>query len=247
MTTLSTPLRDIVTENFNSAAVLEKYGLDFCCKGAMSLKDACLKKNLTAEKVIKDLSELDANESSQRFFCWDIPFLIDYILNNHHAYVRYQTPLISIHLDKVIHEHGEKYPELKEANAVFRIYSKELADHMMKEEKILFPFIKEIARSYETHGDPPHAYFSSIGTPIAIMREEHADVGKELEHIRNLLHNYAPPEDACMTMKLLYKELEAFEHDLHMHVFLENTILFPKSMQMEKELYGMMHQDLAIN
>lgn len=239
MTTASTLLRDIVTENYNSASVLEKYGLDFCCKGAMSLKDACLRKKLDSEKVIRDLMEVDYDDSSQRFSQWDLPFLIDYIYNNHHAYVRYQTSMIGIHLDKVISEHGDKHPELKEANAVFHLYSKELVDHMIKEEKILFPFIKEIALNYASHGDPPSTHFASIGTPIAIIREEHAEVGKELEHIRSLLHNYTPPEDACMTMRLLYKELEAFEHDLHKHVFLENVILFPKAMTMEKELYQM--------
>ena len=247
MTTASTPLYDIVKENFNTASVLEKYGLDFCCKGAMTLKDACLRKKLDSEKVIRDLSEVQYDDSSQRFFRWDLQFLIDYILNHHHAYVRYQAPLIAIHLDKVISEHGERHPELKEANVVFRIYSKELADHMTKEEKILFPFIKEIAASYAVHGDPPQSYFASIGAPIAIMREEHADVGKELEHIRSLLNNYTPPEDACVAMQLLYKELESFESDLHRHVFLENVILFPKAMTMERELHGFQHQEVAVN
>ena len=246
MITASTVLRDIVSENFNSAPILEKYGLDFCCKGAMTLKDACLRKNLDTEKIVLELDKMTRDESSHRFFHWDIAFLMEYIVNHHHSYIRSHAPLISLHLDKVIREHGDKYPELKEANAIFYLYTKELAQHMMKEEKILFPFIKEIAESHAIHGDPPHAYFASIGTPIAIMREEHEGVGRELEHIRSLLNNYVPPEDASITMKLLYKELEAFEHDLHMHVFLENTNLFPRAMSMEKELYDM-QQEVAVN
>ncbi len=247
MITSLTPLRDIVSENFNTSQILEKYSLDFCCKSALSLREACERKRLDTEKILRELSLIEHDDSSQRFFHWDLPFLMDYIEKNHHAYVHYQTPLISIHLDKVIREHGDKYPELKEVNAIFQVYSKELALHMAKEEKILFPFIKEIAESFAVHGNPPHAYFSSIGAPIAIMREEHSDVGKELEHIRHLLNDYTPPEDACTTMKLLYKELEAFEHDLHIHVFLENVVLFPRAMQMEKELYGLRVEEVTVN
>ena len=133
---------------------------------------------------------------------------------------------------------GEKIGRIKisEVNAIFRIYSKELGHHMMKEEKILFPFIKELATSFTTGGEPSRVHFGSVGAPIAIMREEHADVGKELAHIRNLLGNYIPPNDACATTRLVYKELEAFEQDLHKHVFLENVILFPKAISMENEL-----------
>jgi regulator of cell morphogenesis and NO signaling len=235
MSTTERTLRDIVTENFNTASVLEKYGLDFCCKGGVTLEEACKAKGLNRGKVAAELSEVIYEESSQRYFQWELPFLIDYILNNHHSYVKNQIPLINLHLEKVVSAHGDRHPEVKEVEGIFHEQSQALGNHMMKEEKILFPFIKQLAESHKIGNELPIAQFGSVSAPIAVMLAEHDDVGNALAHIRELLLDYTPPNDACTTMRLLYHELDAFEHDLHKHVFLENAILFPKATRMEKE------------
>ncbi len=229
-------LRDIVSNNFNTASVLEKYGLDFCCKGGVSLQEACAKKNLDYERVAQELSEVSYEESSQRYFRWDVPFLADYIVNEHHSYAKAQTPLIFHHLEKVVQAHGDRHPEVIQAEAVFHSSASALDHHMLREEKVLFPFIKALALARSTGIEPPIAPFGSVGSPIAVMLDEHEIVGEELAHIRSLLDDFTPPEDACTTMKLLYQELDAFEKDLHKHVFLENVILFPKAMKLEGEL-----------
>ncbi len=236
MITKERSLRDIVTENFNSASVFEKYGLDFCCKGGVTLEEACKTKDINWERVTADLSEVAYEESSQRYFHWELPFLIDYIINNHHSYVKHQIPLIHLHLEKVVRAHVERHPEVKEAATIFLTVGQELTDHMMKEEVVLFPFIKEIAQAHANRCVPPISQFGSVSRPIAVMLAEHEGVGNELASIRELLRDYNPPLDACTTMRLLYQELDAFEQDLHKHVFLENSILFPKAVRMEKEL-----------
>ncbi len=235
MLTTERSLRDFVTENFNSASVFEKYGLDFCCKGGVSLEEACKVKGLDSDKVTAELSEVTFEESSQRYFHWELPFLIDYIVNNHHSYVKSQIPLINLHLEKVVRAHGERHPEVKEAEAIFFSSGQALTRHMVKEESVLFPFIKQLAQAHTNGCVPPSSHFGSVSGPIAVMLAEHEDVGNELAHIRELLCDYSPPDDACTTMRLLYQELDAFEQDLHKHVFLENSILFPKAIRMEKE------------
>ena len=112
-------LRDIVTENFNAAAVLEKYGLDFCCKGGVSLREACAVKNLDYERIADELSQVKYEESSQRYFRWELPFLVDYIVNEHHSYVKDQTPLIIHHLEKVVQAHGDRHPEVLQVESIF--------------------------------------------------------------------------------------------------------------------------------
>ncbi len=228
-------LRDIVTENFNAASVFEKYGLDFCCKGGISLDEACKQKGLNREQIFSELSDVAYEESSQRYFQWELPFLIDYIVNNHHAYIKTQVPLINFHLEKVIRAHGERHPEVKEVESIFHTQSQGLLNHMMKEENVLFPFIKQLVQSRSLGTEPPQAHFGDISGPIAAMLAEHEEVGGELARLRDLLLDYTPPDDACTTMRLLYQELEAFEKDLHKHVFLENTILFPKAIRIERE------------
>jgi regulator of cell morphogenesis and NO signaling len=236
MTIVDTPLRDIVTENFNSASVLEKYGLDFCCKGGMSLKIACQSRDIDPKKIADELSEVTYEESAQRYFKWELPFLADYIVNNHHLYVRELTPLLFMHLDKISRVHGERHPEFLEVEKIFHKVAEDLAQHMMKEEKMLFPAIKMIANAKFTGKKIPAMPFGSVMGPISVMVSEHETAGEGLEKIRELLHDFTPPEDTCTTVKVTFKELEGFEKDLHKHVFLENSVLFPKASRMEKEL-----------
>lgn len=235
MTTVDTPLRDIVTENFNSASVLEKYGLDFCCKGGMSLKIACESKAIDPRKIAEELSEVTYEESAQRYFQWELPFLVDYIINNHHSYVRKQTTLLFMHLDKISRVHGERHPEFLEVEKIFRKVAEDLDQHMNKEERMLFPAIKMIAHAKSTGKKIPPMPFGTLIGPISVMLFEHESAGEDLEKIRELLHDYSPPQDACTTLKVTFKELEGFEKDLHRHVFLENSVLFPKAKRMEKE------------
>ena len=236
MTTVDTPLRDIVTENFNSASVLEKYGLDFCCKGSMSLKVACESRAIDPKKIADELSEVTYEESAQRYFQWELPFLVDYIINNHHSYVREQTPLLFMHLDKISRVHGERHPEFLQVEKIFRKLAEGLDQHMTKEEKMLFPAIKMIAHAKSNGKKIPAMPFGTLMDPISVMISEHETAGEELEEIRELLHYYTPPQDACTTLKVTFKELEGFEKVLHKHVFLENSVLFPKANRMEKEL-----------
>jgi regulator of cell morphogenesis and NO signaling len=236
MLTAERTLSDLVTENFNSASVFEKYGLDFCCKGGMSLKIACESHAIDPKKIADELSEIIYEESAQRYFKWELSFLADYIINNHHSYVREMTPLLFMHLDKISRVHGKRHPEFLEVEKIFRKVAEELAHHMMKEEKMLFPAIKMIANAKFTGQKIPPMPFGSVMGPISVMVSEHEAAGEGLDKIRELLHDFTPPEDTCTTVKVTFKELEGFEKDLHKHVFLENSVLFPKAIRMEKEL-----------
>lgn len=230
------PLRDIVTENFSSAQVLEKYGLDFCCKGGMSLKIACASRNIDPEKIAQEISQAAPDESAQRYFQWDLPFLADYIINNHHNYIREQIPLLFQHLRKIASVHRQQHPEFFSVEEIFHKVATDLTQHMVKEERILFPAIKMIDHARLSGENIPDLPFGSIGNPISMMIAEHETAGDELKEIRELLNEYTPPEDACTTVKVTFKELEDFERDLHKHVFLENSILFPRAISLEEEL-----------
>ena len=231
-------LSEIVNKDFRTAQIFEKYNLDFCCKGNKSLSEACYEKGLKSENVFSDLQNINHSKSrnSIRFDEWELDFLIDYIINNHHHYIRNITPLISDLSAKVISAHGKHYPETIQIAEIISALSKDLMQHLMKEEQILFPYIKNLVKVKinKSKFEPP--YFSSIANPIRMMEAEHTAAGDEMYEIRNLSKNYLIPKDACNTFKVFYRELKEFEEDLHKHVYLENTILFPKSIELEKQL-----------
>lgn len=232
-------LSEIVTDNIKSAVVFEEFGLDFCCKGNRSLESACTEKNINVEEVINHLKELSRNGNEHiQANDWSLDFLVDYIMNNHHQYVRRMIPIISLHADKVASVHGKNHPETIKIADLFLAVREELEMHMMKEERILFPQIKQMMLTQNENGQffPPP--FGTIQNPIRMMEYEHTNAGDALYQIRELSNNYIHPDDACNTFKALYSELKEFEEDLHKHIHLENNILFPKSIALEAELLG---------
>ena len=228
---------EIVAQNFQTARVFENFGVDFCCGGKRSISDACSEKNIDPYILINELEKIgDINSTASHFNSWEVDFLIDYIVNNHHSYVVNSISTIEHHLLQVITAHGEKYPALSKIENLFAELKDELITHLTKEEKMLFPYIKKMQIAYKNSFELPFPPFGSINNPVRIMESEHDKAGKLLEEISKLANNYVPPKDACGRFRLLYDELKDFENDLHMHVHLENNILFPKSIELEERL-----------
>ncbi|HSD64714.1 MAG TPA: iron-sulfur cluster repair di-iron protein [Ignavibacteriaceae bacterium] len=230
-------LSQIVNSNFRAAAIFEKYNLDFCCGGNIPVDKACEKKGLDSSVVYNELRSLSEDHTpDNKFDEWNLDFLIDYIVNNHHAYILRMIPILSAHTQKIAAVHGKNHPGLQSVAEIFERVYKDLRQHMMKEEQILFPFIKQLVKS-ERNGKKTEApYFGSVQNPIRMMEAEHQAAGDEMHEIRKITDNYRIPEDACNTYAVTLRELKEFEEDLHKHVYLENFILFPKSVKLESEL-----------
>lgn len=230
-------LSQIVNSNFRAAAIFEKFNLDFCCGGNVPVNEACEKKGLDSAVVYNELRSLyDDQKPDNKYDEWHLDFLIDYIVNNHHAYILRMIPVLSAHTQKIAAVHGKNHPELiPVAESFSRIY-KDLRQHMIKEEQILFPFIKQLVIAKRNHKKSEAPFFGSVKNPIKMMEAEHQSAGDEMHEIRNITDNYQIPEDACNTYAVTMQELKEFEEDLHKHVYLENYILFPKSVKLESEL-----------
>jgi regulator of cell morphogenesis and NO signaling len=224
-------LGDIVSDNYRAAAVLERYGLDFCCGGRESLAEACRQRNVDLATVVAELESLEAVETGVPS---DDPVeLVSHILARHHTFVRRSLPVIQAHLAQVVAAHGERHPELLQIARHFEGVASELALHMVKEEHVLFPYITALAEAVRSGGPLPADLFGTVQNPIRMMEIEHEHVGDAFVAIRELSSGYAPPADACATYRLVYEELREFETDLHRHIHLENNVLFPRAVELE--------------
>lgn len=236
----SKSLAQIVTSNHQAAAVLEKYNLDFCCKGNRSLEQACMEKELPVDQIANELKGLttpDPANNTALFNDMTLTQLADYIVLTHHVYVKKELPQIFNYLEKVNSKHGQRHPELKNIFQLFAAVKEELEGHMKKEELILFPRIKELEKLVD---NPGHLKLNIgyLQSPILVMEQEHDHAGTLFNEIRILTNNYTPPTEACTTYRLSFTALQAFEADLHQHVHLENNILFPKAIASFKDLQG---------
>ncbi len=230
-------LSDIVLTYPRTIEVMERYHLDFCCGGKQTMSEACASKGLALENICDELQALISSPKKQDSDpSTTLSDLCDQITYQHHSYVRHSTETIGRYLNKLVSVHGQKHPELSEVQSLFENLSIDLRLHMRKEEVLLFPYIKELEEKTKTGGRPVPGAFKTVGDPIGVMEFEHEAAGGLMEKIRQVTNNYAVPEDGCTTYRLTYAELAAFERDLHRHVHLENHLLFPKSIVMEKEL-----------
>ena len=229
---------ELVASDYRKAEVFRKFGLDFCCGGKKTLQEACKAKGLDIVQIEKELKTIDSIAAlpSEEYNNWDISFLADYILNTHHNYVRQAIPVITEYSQKVARVHGSRHPETIRIAELFLLASNALTSHMFKEENILFPVIKQLSLAGKREISEDAPILGLAEEAIEVMEQEHDEVGRLFEKIKILSNNYMPPADACTTFKLSYSKLKEFEEDLHKHVHLENNILFPKAIELEKML-----------
>jgi regulator of cell morphogenesis and NO signaling len=236
-------VREIAINNPASVRVFENFGIDYCCGGKRPLNEACVRSNAPIDRVMEALNELEVNGVSPEAE-WTNSSLADltsHIAGRHHRYVRDESPRIELLLQKVVDRHGEAHPELGAIQDTFVALSQELFAHMMKEERVLFPFLGAVESAARSGQPAPLGCFATVELPIARMLADHDDAGALLANMRDLSGNYRAPDGSCPSYRGLYQALEEFERDLHHHVHLENNILFPRAVEMERSLKETVH------
>ena len=232
---LETTVGQAVAEKPGLARVFEKLGIDYCCGGKIPLSQACRDKGLDGATVLQVLAAYEGGKGSDDHGNWaltTVSQLIDHILVDHHAYLRIEMPRLEIMIGKVVAAHGQREPHLAEVQSVYQGLRAELEQHMMKEEQILFPLMREL----ETARTRPVSHCGSVENPIRVMIMEHEHAGDALGRLRQLTKDYTAPPEACNTYRALLDGLREMEGDLHRHIHEENNILFPKAVKMEAAL-----------
>ncbi|HET9056500.1 MAG TPA: iron-sulfur cluster repair di-iron protein [Chitinophagaceae bacterium] len=228
---------ELVAEDIQKAHVFKKYGIDFCCGGNISVETATRKKGIDVNNIFEELENVSRKPTiNPPYDKWNIGFLASYIEQTHHTYVNEAIPMLNAYAEKVCKVHAQNHPPLLKIKSLMEAVFAELGAHMMKEEKILFPYIKQMDEALAKGIPLPVSHFGSVNNPIHIMEAEHETAGNIFKEISELTNNYNPPEWACNTFKAFYDKLSEFEEDLHIHVHLENNILFPKAKAIEKKL-----------
>ncbi|MBZ5574257.1 MAG: iron-sulfur cluster repair di-iron protein [Acidobacteriia bacterium] len=231
-------VREVAVEFPEATRIFERFGIDYCCGGSKSLEEACAASNLSVDQVLDSLELAEqtarAKQKDRNWQTEPLADLVAHINSTHHKYTREEIARLRPLFDKVYSVHGKNHPELQQVRASFQGVAQELTTHMMKEEMMLFPYIvrmEEAVIQKEPVLPPP---FGTVQNPVAMMMHEHDSAGDALRAMRQASAGYTPPGDACISYQTLYKALAAFETDLHQHIHLENNILFPRAIEMER-------------
>lgn len=226
-----TTIGEFVAEDYRTAAVFEKYGIDFCCGGQVTLAAACRQKGHDPDVVQREIETAKSEpiKRSENYTAWELPFLADYIVNTHHAYLNENTGQIAAYARKIAEVHGARHPEVIEIASIFDEIAADMADHLREEEEVLFPAIKRLDAARKSGTAPEDIDRAAIRDSLEKLNQEHETIGGAVHAIRHLAKDYAIPEDVCNTFVVTFRKLKEFEDDLHKHVHLENNILFPKA------------------
>lgn len=238
-TTLPT-VSQIVRQDYRTADVFKKWGINFCCGGNLPLTEACAIKNInpalvetelqTATKTISISNALQFNE-------WPMVFLVDYITYVHHGYVKQVVPVLSQHITSFVAGHRNKYPYLAAVEETFTNLADELLEHTGKEEESIFPYVRQIANTYDRKEVYGSLFVRTMRQPLYdVINREHNRISNLLLSLREQTGQYHFTEDACTNHQVIYHKLKEFDADLVQHKHLENNILFPKALEMEKSL-----------
>lgn len=220
----------LVAERASRAKVFERFGIDYCCGGKISVAEACGRKGVDPVAVMAALDALDAalgaNVDERDWSTAPLDTLVQHILTTHHAYLNEAMPRLAFLVSKVARVHGDSHPELLEVLSFYNKFHAEMVAHMGKEEAILFPLILGLAKGEDVGFAPP------VAAPISVMEAEHDGAGRDLEAINRLTNGYVPPESACNSYRAMLDGLRELEQDTHRHIHLENNVLFPRAIEL---------------
>ena len=234
---LNTAVGNVVAEHPQTSRVFESLQIDYCCGGATTLSQACAAQSIDSQEVLNRLQqaiEAGTDDAEQDWHNALLANLCDHIVETHHAYLRAELPRLTELIAKVVAAHGDAHVELAEVQQVFAALRRELEPHMLKEEQILFPAIRQLEQSDDAQRFP----FGSIGNPVRMMEHEHDFAGQALSQLRKLTRQFELPAGACNTYHAMLDGLAALEENTHQHVHKENNILFPKAIALETARTG---------
>jgi len=218
-----TCLADIVCDRPLAAAMFDSLSLDYCCGGQQTLDVACRAVGVDVDTVINQLLNETPDEAPDDWLAMSPTDLVDHLEQTHHRYLSAALPRLDALAVKVAEVHGELHHELHAVAATMRELREDLEPHLLKEERVLFPMIRELYASDAV----PVFHCGTLQNPIRMMTLEHDRAGELLEKLRELTSGYAPPSTACASYTALYGGLDELEADTHIHIHKENHVLFP--------------------
>jgi len=224
----------------NTISVFEQHQIDYCCKGGQTITEAMVKQNISVDILINQLNQAAKKQQPVDNLNWtksSLRELIYHILGTHHLYLIKELPYLRQTLSKTMVSHDKDYPELLGSlKQVFDVLEVELMSHMMKEERILFPLVQDMEIAKSENKPSPEFSCGSVDNPIRVMQYEHDNAGNALAKIRHITDNYSLPANTCNTFRALFCHLYELEKNLHQHIHLENNILFPRAIALERSL-----------
>lgn len=235
----NTPVGQIAATDFRICDVFEKYGIDYYNQGKRRLSDWIREKDLDGGRLISEIEKSRTGKGSVDFDTRPLDELAAYIVKTYHRPAEERIGRLKAKLESLLPGGSGEFPEIQEIKEIFDQVAGQIAMHQRREELILFPYIRKMTaaiKENKTFERPPMT--KSAENPVNMLTHEHHDQGEAFEKIKDLTGDYTVSGDKDEALKEVYALLKEFEQKLHRHLHLENNILFPKALEMDRSMAG---------
>lgn len=211
------------------AEIFEQLGIDYCCGGEVTLEQACRRKRMDLETVLKLLAVVaeHSEESDVDPEAMTIAELCDHIEREHHAALEGELPRLQLLARRVAEAHGSEDPHLKRLQELIEILRWGLSRAMTTEQAALFPLIRRLAGDAAGSGGQGDEAWREV---LRTVERDHLSIGHILALVRELTSDFTPPDDACETLMALYAGLWKLEQNMRQYVHKERNVLFPRAL-----------------
>lgn len=240
-------ISEIVDENYAYASVLYYFGIKFYDYDEKTLAQVCAEKGLDVHQVINSLESVENKEDDNNLLLSSYPIevIVEYLKHTHFIFIKERLPYLSKLIKNL---HAPQYKQVVEdLQFIFPLFVEDLIYHIYQEEDEFFSYILSLHNALQQPHPSAKLYYDMEKYSIQDFAIEHDIDEDEMKGIRNITNNYATTKVDHLHLRVVYAELQGFEKELTIHASIENEILFPKALMLEKQVKKILREKSRLN
>lgn len=231
-------ITELVGENYVFASVLYYFGIRFYDYSEKTLEQVCAEKGLDIDVVISRLESIVGEKENVEveLLGYPIDLIIEYLKHAHYIFIKQKLPYIARLIENLQAGFPLHRQIIEDLKFVFPLFVEDFIHHIYEEEDSLFCYINLLNKFLNQPSNPSVVFYEMEKFSLqehAIAHDLHDD---EMEGIRSITNDYRLPDERDLHLKVVFEELRSFEKQLIAHAGVENEILFPKALLLEKEV-----------
>ena len=242
-------IKDLVAEHYVFASVLYYLGIAYYDYEEDSLEKVCKGKGLDCQKVISELELILVNEEvdNLKFFGFPTDLIVEYLKHAHYLFIKKDLPFL-VKLINNLQSATQKYHGVqRELKEVFPLFIEDFVHHIYEEEDTLFDYILNLKKVDEGKINPFTFVYQYKEFNIQKFAYDHEVHDDEMKGIRFIMDQFPSESEGELNFNVLLSELRRFEDKLMAHAKIENEILFPKALMLEKQVKRNMEALIKLN
>lgn len=240
-------ITELIEKNYVFASVLYYFGIEFYDYSEHTLEEVCLERGLSMKSVVNSLETATHQGDLPNLNSLPVEVIIEYLKHSHFLFVKHKLPYIARLIRSLGPKESASCPAADDLKFIFPLFIEDFIQHIFEEEDTLFSYILQLSSALNGNFHPGKLYYMMENYSIERFAVEHDVHDDEMEGIKNITNDYFTTEQTNLIVKVVYKELESFQESLITHAKIENEILFPKALMIEKEVKKILRKKVNLN